>query len=191
MQPTAPARYTPIAIALHWTIAALIAFNLSLGFYMEGFPKPLKSIIVPLHISSGMTVLALTLVRILWRLTHRPPPLHPQIPAWERAAAHVAHALMYALMLAMPLTGWSIISAHPPNPALSPKYFGLFHLPPIGPIAQMVPEAQKGAHERFVTLHSIGAFLFVGLLLLHVAAAFKHQFIDRHTEIERMGLGRR
>jgi cytochrome b561 len=183
-------RYTPVAIVLHWTIAAFILFNLSLGFFMEGFARPLKEIVVPLHISSGMTILALTLLRILWRLSHRPPPLHAGLLPWERAAAHGVHALLYVLMLAMTLTGWSIISAHAPNPHGGPKYFGLFHLPPIGPLSQLEATAQKAAHERFVQLHSIGAWIFLGLLALHVAGALKHQLVDRHAELARMGLGR-
>jgi cytochrome b561 len=183
-------RYTSVAIALHWAIAAFIVFNLSLGFFMEGFPRPLKSMVVPLHISSGVTVLALTLLRILWRLTHRPPPLLPGIAPWERVAAHSAHALLYVLMLAMTLTGWSIISAHAPNPHGGPMYWGLFHLPPIAPISQLEPTLQKSMHERFVLLHSIGAWIFLSLLTLHVGAALKHQWLDRHPELERMGIGR-
>jgi len=103
MRPTNSQRYTSVAIGLHWAIALFIAFNLSLGFCMEGFPKPLKAVVVRLH---------------------------PEIPAWERAAAHSAHALLYLLMLAMTLTGWSIISAHPANPQGGPRYFGLFRPAP-------------------------------------------------------------
>ncbi|MGA8706062.1 MAG: cytochrome b/b6 domain-containing protein [Steroidobacteraceae bacterium] len=191
MSLTSSRRYSAVAIALHWAIAAFIIFNLSLGFFMEGFPKPLKDIVVPLHISSGMTVLALTLVRILWRLSHRPPPLHPEIPPWERAAAHSAHALLYLLMLAMTITGWSVISAHPPNANGGPKYFGTFHLPQIAALAHIQPiDAQKAVHERLIELHLIGGYIFVALLVLHIAAALKHQFIDRQPELERMGIGR-
>jgi len=187
---SSPLRYTSVAIALHWMIAALIVFNLSIGFFMEGFPKPLKDIIVPLHISSGITVLALTALRVIWRLTHRPPPLPPEIALWERVAAHFAHALLYILMIAMTLIGWSIISAHPPNPHGGPKLWGLLHLPPIAPISHLELTAQKAAHEQFVQLHSIGGWIFLGLLSLHVCAALKHQFWDRQPELQRMGLGR-
>ena len=190
MRSTSSLRYTPVAIALPRAIAVFIAFNLSLGFFMEGFPKPLKEVIVPLHISSGITVLVLTVLRMLWRVTHRTPPLPPEIPRWERAAAHSTRASLYVLMLAMTLTGWSIISAHPPNPHGAPRYFGLFHLPPIGPISLLDPAGQKAAHERFVELQSIGGWIFLGLLTLHVAGALKHQFVDGQAELARMGLGR-
>jgi cytochrome b561 len=184
-------RYTSVAIALHWAIAVLIVFNLSLGFFMEGFPKPLKSVIVPLHISSGITVLALTVLRIIWRLSHRPPPLPLDMAPWERISAHAAHALLYVLMLAMTLTGWSIISAHPPNPHGGPLVWGLLHLPPIMPISLLDEATQKAAHDRFVQLHSIGGWIFLGLLTLHVCGALKHQFFDRQPELARMGIGRR
>jgi cytochrome b561 len=82
---------------------------------MEGLPRPMKEVVVPLHISSGITILLLTVARVLGRLTHRPPPFSPHLAARERAAAHTVHALLYLLMIGMPLVGWSIISAHPPR----------------------------------------------------------------------------
>jgi cytochrome b561 len=96
-------RYTTVAIALHWTIALLILFNLSLGFFMEGFKPQLRAVVVPLHISSGLTVLILTAVRVAWRLTHSPPPFVDGLKRWERTAAHAAHGLIYVLMVLMPL----------------------------------------------------------------------------------------
>lgn len=87
-------RYTIVAIALQWTIALLIFFNLSLGFFMEGFEPQLRGIVVPLHISSGLSVLILTAIRVAWRLTHPPPPLADGLKRWERTAAHVVHRLI-------------------------------------------------------------------------------------------------
>jgi cytochrome b561 len=183
-------RYTSVAIALHWSIAALIIFNLSVGFFMEHLARPYKDVIVPLHISSGMTILALTVLRIAWRLSHRPPPLPDELPRWESSAAHLAHATFYVLMVAMTLCGWSIISAHPPRPNAGPMFWGLFHIPPIGVVAHLDPAAQKKAHDIFVALHSAGGWIFLGLLALHVAGALKHQFLDGHAELARMGIGR-
>ncbi len=85
-------RYTPVAIFLHWTIAAFILFNLSVGFFMEGFARPLKELVVPLHISSGITILALTLLRILWRsdfIVH-----HRCTPIWRHGNARPPTAPM-------------------------------------------------------------------------------------------------
>jgi cytochrome b561 len=183
-------RYTRGAISLHWATAALICFNLAVGFFMEGLRADWKAIVVPLHISSGMTIFGLTLVRIVWRLSHAAPPFAADMPHWQRISAHAAHGLIYLMMIAMPLTGWSIISAHPPRPGAGPKFFGLSPIPPLAPIAALEELPQKAAHAAFVELHSIGGWLFLALLLLHVSAALKHQFLDGHLELERMGLGR-
>jgi cytochrome b561 len=182
-------RYTTVAIVLHWAIAALIVFNLAFGFFMEGFEPALKGIVVPLHISSGITVLGLSVVRLVWRLLHRPPPFSPDLTAWERIAAHAVHGALYFIMIAMPLTGWAIISAHPPRPGAGPVIWGLLHIPPISAVSHIDPTVQPAVHDRFVEIHSIGGWLTLGLLTLHVAAALKHQFYDRHAEFARMGIG--
>jgi cytochrome b561 len=221
-------RYTRVAIILHWAIAAFILFNLGFGYFMEDFPPLLRGIVVPLHFSSGITVLALTLVRIAWRLTHRPPDFSWPLAPWERAAAGAIHILLYVGMLAMPLSGWAIISAHPPvqaataapvaQPAVPPpaadaapaqpaapsppppaggsKIWGVIPLPRIAPIEQIgaTPEGvqtQKALHHTLAEAHELGGFIMIVLLLLHVAGALKHQFIDGKAEFVRMGIGRR
>jgi cytochrome b561 len=183
-------RYTRVAIVLHWSIALLILFNLCVGFFMEGFEPALRAIVVPLHISSGITVLTLTAIRLGWRLTHRPPALQSHMAAWERGLANAAHWTLYFLMFAMPVTGWAIISAHPPRPGAGPKIWGLIALPPIPPISQLAVSVQKSAHDSYVQVHSIGGWIFVALLALHVAGALKHQLYDRHAQLARMGVGR-
>ena len=91
-------RYTRGAIAFHWLIAAAIIFNLWLGIWHDGLPREWQ--VMPVHKAIGITVLALSLARLAWRLTHRPPPLPRTAPAWERAAAHAAHWTLYALTIA-------------------------------------------------------------------------------------------
>lgn len=115
------ARYSRVAIWLHWTIAALIIWNLLSGFVIwdlasEFFKahRPLYFIGITLHLSSGLTVLALTVARVIWRLMHEPPAYPAAMKTWERHSAHFAHFLLYAGMVLMPLTGWAILSAHPP-----------------------------------------------------------------------------
>lgn len=183
-------RYTAVAIAMHWAIALLILFNLSMGWFMEGFAPPLRWIILPLHFSSGITVLVLTLIRLIWRLSHPPPPLSAGLSAWERITAHVVHWIVYVMMFAMPLTGWALISSHPQQPGGGPLIWGVLHLPPIGPLAAMEPALQKAANHGFATAHSLGAYVFVALLVLHIAGALKHQIIDGERQLARMGLGR-
>jgi cytochrome b561 len=183
-------RYTRVAIVLHWAIAALILTNIGVGLVMEGLPQPQKALAVPFHISCGMTVLALTVLRLLWRFTHKPPPFSPDLAPWERHAAHAAHALLYILMIGMPLVGWAIISAHPPRPQGAASLWGFIRLPAISPISHLADPEQKAAHGTFASAHSIGGWILMATLVLHIAGALKHQWIDRHAELARMGVGR-
>jgi cytochrome b561 len=183
-------RYTTVAIALHWIIALFILANIAVGFVMEGLGPAWKPLALAFHFSSGITVLALTVLRIAWRLTHRPPEFSAGLKGWERRAAHAAHAFLYALMIIMPILGWSIISAHPPRPQGAATLWGFLRLPALPPISHLADPAQKAAHGFFVDAHSAGAWILAGLLVVHVAGALKHQWIDRHPELARMGIGR-
>ena len=201
-------RYSKGAIILHWAIAVLVLFNLCTGFFHDFVPKA----VFAFHISSGITILTLTVLRILWRLTHRPPPYLPMAP-WEKGLAYVVHLLLYCAMLAAPLTGWAMISAHAdkppiaaaltdaaPQPGPPPKrrqtlIWGVFPLPKLAPITQIAnqPDGQaklKEAHELFEERHEAIGFIFLGLLILHIAGALKHQLIDKRRELARMGLGK-
>lgn len=181
-------RYTRVAIGLHWLIAALILFNLGFGFFMEDFPKSVKMVILPLHFSAGVTVIALSLLRIAWRLTHRPPPLLPA-PQWQHLSAHVAHFLLYALMLILPLTGLAIISSHPPGGPGAPMLWGVMPMPSLPVLPYLPPADQKAAHDNFVFLHMIFGWIMLILLVAHVAAALKHQFVDKAPQFRRIGIG--
>jgi len=224
-------RYTRVAMVLHWAIAAFIIFNLGTGLFMDDWPMSIRFTVVMLHASSGLTVLALTVARVLWRLLNPPPPYPAGMKRWEGQTAHVAHFLLYAAMVLMPLTGWAILSAHSPPgspgevaamaarppmpPGIKPEsgppgpnakwpvgktqimmFWNLVPLPVIAPI-EAIGEEPGGAapqhilHEEFAKWHSIGAYLLIALLLLHIAGALKHQFIDREPELARMGVGRR
>ena len=178
-------RYTRVAVALHWAIAACILFNLVTGFFMEGLKGPAKHIVVSLHASSGLTVLALSLVRIVWRLTHRPPPLDAHLSRLEKLLAEGVHGLLYVLMLAVPLAGWAISSASTRKGAGAALWL-LMPLPKIG-LLDALPMAQKvAAHDSAVSAHQAGAWILLGLLAAHVAGALKHQFIDRQPQFARM-----
>ena len=178
-----------MAIALHWAIAALIIFDLILGSVMESFPQSIRFLLVRTHATAGLLVLLLSVLRVMWRITHRPPPFADHMPAWERLLAHLAHYALYGLMLVMPLIGLAILSAHPPRPGQGIALLGPLQVPPIGFISRWQDPFQKAMHERFVGTHSVGAWIILGLLLLHVAGALKHQWIDKHAELARMGIG--
>jgi cytochrome b561 len=180
-------RYSSVAIALHWTIAALIIFNLVTGLLHDDLSKATNAWLMPLHFSSGLTVLVLSVVRVGWRLAHPAPPHLPGIRRHEKILAAITYALFYILMLAMPLTGWMLISAHPANPAKPPfLLWGVVPWPMIGFLQTMAAPGQKQAHETLGNLHQWGGYTMIGLLALHIAGAMKHQFLDRVPEVQRM-----
>ena len=172
------ARYSRGAMILHWLIALLIIGNVLGAWLSEGLPKPDRAAIMALHKSFGITILLLTLMRIGWRLSHKPPPLVETLAAWEAALAKVTHWLFYLLMLAIPLSGWAFVSAASGGKPVS--MFGLFDVPAL-PIGSDKPTA-----GMFQNIHSNLAFAIVGLFVLHVAGALKHQFLDRDGTLRRM-----
>jgi cytochrome b561 len=106
-------RYGQLSIALHWTIALAILVQIGLGWCMnEALPdhSPAQAAVQAIHVSLGLTILLLVLVRIGVRLTHPAPPPPSDLAAWERILAQASHILFYVLMLALPLTGWALVS---------------------------------------------------------------------------------
>lgn len=174
-------RYTRTAIALHWLMALLVIGLLGVGTWMTGLkPSPTKIAVYTWHKWIGLTVLILTLVRLGWRLRHAPPPLPTGTPAWQRRAAAASHALLYALLIAMPLTGWLQNSAA----GFPLTWFGLFKVPPL-------VDRNKEAFAFWQETHEWLAWLLMALILLHIAAALKHHLIDRDEVLRRMLPARR
>lgn len=167
-------RYSRGAIAFHWVIAALVLFNLWLGLFHESLPRDWK--VMPVHKSVGITILVLTLGRIAWRLTHRPPHLSESLPAWEKRLARGVHFLLYALLLILPLTGWLFSS----NPA-KPRPFSWFFLFDV-PLLPATPAISSGAHEA----HELLGYLMAALVALHIAAALRHHFLLRDNVLAGM-----
>lgn len=180
------ARYTAPAIVLHWLIAVLMIGNMTFAWLIEKLPEDWIRPAFDTHKSIGITVLGLVLLRILWRLGHRPPPFSEGMSAWERVLAHLAHFGLYGLMLFMPITGWLHDSAWK-DAATHPMYlFGLFEWPRLGFITSQPPETKEMLHSLFGKVHGIGGYVLLGLVALHVLGALKHQFIDREREFRRM-----
>ena len=184
-------RYTGVAIALHWTIAALILANLILVWCVDRWPPSWTRPVIDTHKSIGITVLGLVLLRLLWRAAHLPPPLPKDYPRWERTAAHLAHVGLYVLILAIPLSGWMHDSAWKGGPSHPMKLFWLVPWFRIGPIANLDPVAKERFHDVFFAIHKWLAYVLYGLFALHVVGALKHQWIDREPELQRMLPGRR
>lgn len=168
-------RYSRVAMILHWSIALLIVLNFAAAWVAETVPRAGRMQIMANHKSIGLTVLILTVVRIAWRVTHRPPPLQRTLQPWERTLATAVHSLFYILMIGMPLTGWAMVSAGGPV-----SVFGLFSMP-----ALPVPSSEA-AGDTFHDVHVKLAWLMLGLFALHVLGALKHQFLDRDRTLGRM-----
>lgn len=167
-------RYSSVAIALHWTIALLIVANVIGALVAEGADKATAAAIMSLHKSNGLTILVLSLVRLAWRLAHGFPPFPPTTAAWDAFLARANHVVFYVMMIVVPLAGWTMASAGP-RPL---EWFGLFDWPKL-PVDKATGEI---AHDA----HIILAFTTVGLVLLHVAGALKHHFLDKDDVLARM-----
>lgn len=184
--PIAPNRYTRTAMILHWLVALLIIINVTLALAVDALPEGWERPVIDTHKSIGITVLGLVLLRLLWRAAHRPPPLPASYPRWEKAGAHLAHGLLYLLILALPLSGWLHDSAWKDAATHPMRLFNLFPWPRIGFIQNTDPGTRESLHTLFGNLHTWFGYALYVLFALHVLGALKHQFIDREPELERM-----
>jgi cytochrome b561 len=182
-------RYTRAAIMLHWVVAALIILNVALALSIDFWPEGWSHRALDTHKSIGITVLGLALLRLLWRATHRPPPLPLSYSRWERLGAQSAHAGLYLLIFAMPLSGWLFDSAWKDAAGNPLRLFGLFPWPRIGFIMSLPPDVKEPLHNVFGAAHAAFSYLLYLLLTLHVLGALKHQWIDREPELQRMWPG--
>jgi len=169
-------RYGAVAQALHWLAAVLLAGSFTLGLTMVGLDLgPRKLALYSWHKWCGVTVLALTALRLGWRLRHPPPPLPPAMPRWQRAAARLSHGGLYALLFAVPVAGWAMSSAL----GVPTVWLGLLPLPDL-----VAPD--RGLGERLAALHGGLALALLALIGLHVAAALHHGLVARDGVLERM-----
>jgi cytochrome b561 len=170
-------RYSTVAIAMHWLIGGLIVANFVLVNLAEGVPRAQSAAYMGPHKAIGISILLFSLFRLFWRLGHKPPPYAGTIPGWQIGLGKAVHWIFYFLMIAVPLSGWIMASAHPKAPPID--FFGLFDITlPTGKNASLAGVGHE-AHEILTKP------LFL-LILLHVIAALKHQFVDRLPFIRRM-----
>lgn len=182
----ATAKYTNTAITLHWVIAILMIINVILGFLPDFIPDSVVRPVVDTHKSIGITVLGLALLRLLWRFSHRPPPLPDSYPSWEKHSAHLAHWLLYGLIFALPISGWMHDSAWKDAPTHPMSLFWLIPWPRIAPIAGLDAETKEHFHSVMFGFHQYFGYALYALFALHVGGALKHQFLDREPELQRM-----
>ena len=168
--------YTPVAKVLHWLMAVLLFGLLALGFTMTDLPlSPRKLQLYSWHKWAGVTVFLLVLVRLAWRVTHRPPPLPEHMPKVMQLAAHAGHVLLYALMIAIPLSGWLMSSAK----GFQTVWFGVLPIPDL-------LDKNRELGDLLQTVHLSLNLLFVAVIVGHIGAALKHHFIDRDDVLTRM-----
>lgn len=187
-------RYSAVAVVLHWAIAAAIVANLALGWWMheaieEREWAALAIAAFQLHKSVGLTVLVLSLLRLAWRLAHRPPPLPEHMRAWERLAARAAHWAFYGLMVALPLSGWLYASTQwrESGPLAVPTlWFGWFEVPHLFGLDELPARLRAELSDELGDAHQWLAWAMAGLLALHVAAALKHHFVERDAVLSSM-----
>ena len=180
LQKQQPTRYTGTAKAFHWVLALALVTLFGVGLYMTGLPfSPQRLKLYNWHKWAGVTILALSVLRLLWRFTHRPPNLPEKVlatmPGWQQFAHHAVHFLMYALFLAVPLIGWAYSSAS----GFQIVWFGALPLPDFVPVDPELAKAIK-------PWHAYSAYALAALVVMHVAAVIKHQLIDRDGQLSRM-----
>jgi cytochrome b561 len=180
-----PARYTRTAILLHWLIAIGVIGNIALAWIWPLVADEKVRPMIDLHKSLGITVLGLAILRILWRLMHKPPSMALGYKAWEVRTAHIVHWLLYLVIFAMPLTGWIMDSAWKDAVTHPMQLFGLFEWPRLGFVMNLPPETRERMHTLFGEAHELIAKLVYLLVVLHVAGALKHQ-LEGHKGLQRM-----
>ncbi len=171
-------RYTPVAIVLHWVLAIVIVAGFSIGLlWSDEPPSPGRVRWINYHKWIGVTILALSLLRLLWRLGHRPPALPGSMRPWQRMASSWVHRALYVFFFFVPLMGWAYSNAL----GFPVVYLGWIPLPDLAP-------KNKALADVLIDVHATLAWTLAGLVGLHVAAALKHHFVDKDGLLWRMSL---
>jgi cytochrome b561 len=169
-------RYTATAVSLHWLMAIGLVGMFAFGLYVADLPlSPNKLKFLSWHKWAGVTLFTLALVRLAWRIAHRPPALPAHMGRGEQFVAHAGHGLLYLLMFAIPLSGWLMSSAL----GFQTVYFGVLPLPDL-------LQKNKELGDLLRTVHWGLNMLLAATVVGHAAAALKHHFIDKDDVLTRM-----
>jgi cytochrome b561 len=171
-------RYSNTAVFFHWTTVLLVLLQAYLGFVFK-FSEvgPARDEVFIFHKTTGVVIFLFVLARLAYRLRNPPPPFPPELPAWERKAAVWNHRLFYFLLIVMPIGGFIAVSGYANGPTT----------PLLGGIeVPVVPGVSKETGDLAGTVHEMAAYLLITLILVHVAAALKHQFVDHWRGSARM-----
>jgi len=169
-------RYTPVARLLHWTMAALVLMTIPVGFILLSLPQGwVQNTLFDLHRSVGVLLFALVVIRLAWRLTHPPPPLPDDVPAWQHLASGTVHRLLYAILLIQPIIGWWGTSAF----GAPINVFWLFELPPL-------VSKDEAAAKQILGWHGIVGITLSVAVAIHIGAALFHHVVRRDDVLRRM-----
>jgi cytochrome b561 len=173
---SSPSRYGAVAQGFHWLIAGLIVTQFTLGWMADDLPLGMhKLALLARHKSFGMTVLMLAVLRLIWRLFNRPPQLPAGMSKTQRILARATHVAFYALLFAMPLTGWMMSSAK----NYSVSWFGRFTWPDL-------ISPNEHAFNLLKATHHLLSDLLLAIAILHILAALKHHFWNKDDVLVRM-----
>lgn len=177
-----PTRYGAVAMTLHWLIAAAIIVNLYVGLEAADMPRgPERAGMMGFHMALGLTVLVLSIARVIWRWMNPLPP--PQgLNRWIRISGTSMHHLLYVLMVAIPLAGWLMVSAS----GFAPSWFGLFNWPALPGFGGLDKAGAHEWHETFETIHVTLAWAMLILVPAHILAGLYHHFVRRDNVLLRM-----
>lgn len=169
-------KYNTVSRVFHWSVALLILGLLIVGFWMGGLEPPFKFKIYGWHKALGISVLALVVLRVVWKHASKSPKSLSTHKTWEKILSKTIHIVLYGAMIGMPLSGWVMSSAggHPIS------FFGLFEVPPI-------VGKDKELSGLAAEIHEILAFIVIGCVGLHIVGALKHHVIDKDATLKRMG----
>ena len=178
--------YGSVAMTFQWIIAALVVANICLVLYFADLPRSDPSLftLAQTHKSIGLTVLVLSVLRVLWRLVNPIPPLPATMNGGLKFLARATQFLLYVLIVAIPLSGWIMVSAS--RLGLPTPYFFLFNWPNLPFFAGLDVAGRVVAHEQWENVHVVLAWSAIVLIPLHVAGALYHQFVRRDGVMKQM-----
>jgi cytochrome b561 len=177
-------RFSYVAIFFHWVVAALILANILIAWQFRSIHGALGSAILQIHKSIGITILLLSVLRLMWRLLNPPPPFAITMQSWEKGATKIVERSFYFIMFAMPLTGWAIVSASSlPTPI---TLFGVVHWPYIPSLGTLPFDQKLRMYGLSAAAHHLLASITYALFALHLLAALRHQFLKRDAVLTRM-----
>ena len=177
-------RYSAVAIGLHWAIAGMLLGMIWTGWNMHDADGREVEWLYQLHKSVGITILLLTIARVIWRVKNPPPPLPEEMKSWEKTASHLVHMGFYAVMIGAPLAGWALASMA--KVQVPTVLYGTVSWPHLPILSGLSPETKASLYNVIEFMHSKSAWLIIGMLALHIGGALKHEFSEEEGVLKRM-----